>query len=369
MLAIYRKYRPKTLSEIFGQEETVKILQTASAEGKISHAYLFYGSRGTGKTTTARIFTKIVNCQKRQEDSDFFKKGEPCNQCGACRQIDEGRALDIVEIDAASNRGIDEIRDLKENIKTLPAYYKYKVFIVDEVHMLTPPAFNALLKTLEEPPAHVIFILATTEYEKLPATIVSRTQRFHFRKLTLREIVKKLSFICQKEEIKSEPEALEMIAYLAEGSLRDAESLLDQIISLKGKTVTVEYVEMILGKVGFAKTIKMADLLVKKDLKGALEFLYEINNQGHNLFQFNKDLTEYLRRTLSLHLNPQLEKWFEKEIAQSQIKEIQKHAVKIEPEYLIKLIQSLIEAYAQMRYNPFPMVPFEIAIIENLKGS
>ncbi|BCX16176.1 MAG: hypothetical protein KatS3mg098_405 [Candidatus Parcubacteria bacterium] len=367
MLAIYRKYRPKNLSEIFGQEETIKILQSSAAEGKISHAYLFYGPRGTGKTTTARIFSKVVNCQKRQEDSSFFKKGEPCNQCLVCHQIDDGQALDIIEIDAASNRGIDEIRDLKEKVKTLPVYYKYKVFIIDEVHMLTPQAFNALLKTLEEPPSYVIFILATTEYEKLPATIVSRTQRFYFRKLTLQEITKKLELISEKEKISFEKEALEMIAYLADGSLRDAESLLDQIISLKGKKVTVDYVETILGKVGFMKVIKMAEFILKKDLKEALNFLYEINNEGHNLFQFNKDLTEYLRRILSLSLNPQLEKIFEKEISQSQLKEIKKQSTKIDTSYLIKVIKSLIEAYSQMRYNPFPIVPFEVALIENLR--
>lgn len=367
MLAIYRKYRPKQLSDLFGQEDTIKILQSAASDGKISHAYLFYGSRGTGKTTTARIFAKIANCQKRQEDKEFSKKGEPCNECDACKAIDEGRAMDVVEIDAASNRGIDEIRDLKENIKTLPSLNKYKVFIVDEVHMLTPQAFNALLKTLEEPPAHVIFILATTEYEKLPATIISRTQRFYFRKLTLQEIVKKLTLIAKSEEIKFDKEALEMIAYVAEGSLRDAESLLDQIISMKGKNVTVGYVESILGKVDFLKTIKMADFLISGDLGKSLEFLYEINSQGYNLFQFNKDITEYLRRVLSLHLNPNLEKWFEKEIAESEITEIKKHATKIKVESQIKLIQSLITAYSQMRYNPFPIVPLEVAIIENLR--
>ncbi|MFA6353074.1 MAG: DNA polymerase III subunit gamma/tau, partial [Candidatus Paceibacterota bacterium] len=332
-----------------------------------SHAYLFYGSRGTGKTTIARIFSKIINCQKRQEDENFAKQGEPCGECHACLQVEEGRALDVVEIDAASNRGIDEIRNLKENIKTLPSYLKYKIFIIDEVHMLTPQAFNALLKTLEEPPAHAVFILATTEYDKLPPTIVSRTQRFHFRKLTLQEIIKKLSFIAKEEKVEYEKEALEMIAFLAEGSLRDAESLFDQIVSMKGKNITVEYVESILGKVDFLKTIKMADLVIKKDLQKSLEFLYEINSQGYNLFQFNKDLTEYLRRVLSLHLNPELEKIFEKELAESQIKEIKKHSAKIDTDEQIKLIKALITAYSQMKYNPFPLVPFEIAIIENLK--
>ncbi len=369
MLAIYRKYRPKKLSDIVGQENITTIIKNGAAEGKLAHAYLFYGARGTGKTTIARILSKIANCQTRKEDPEFAKQGEPCNKCQACLAIDIGNALDVVEIDAASNRGIDEIRDLKENIKTLPSLYSHKVFIIDEVHMLTIQAFNALLKTLEEPPAHVIFILATTEYEKVPATIVSRTQRFHFRKLSLQEIVGKLEMILKEEKIKYSQEALEMIAYLADGGLRDAESLLDQIISMKGDEISVEHVEEVLGKVDFTKTIKMADTLIKKDLKKALEYLYEINNQGYNLFQFNKDITEYLRRVLSLHLNPDLEKLFDRELAQAEIKEIKGHAQIADTEKMIILIKSLIAAYSQMRYNPFPIVPFEVAIIESLKNS
>jgi DNA polymerase-3 subunit gamma/tau len=367
-LAIYRKYRPKKLSDIIGQENVVTIIKNSASQNKLAHAYLFYGPRGTGKTTAARILAKIAQCQTRQNDLEFAKKGEPCNKCQACLSIDLGQALDVVEIDAASNRGIDEIRDLKENIKTLPSLYKYKVFIIDEVHMLTIQAFNALLKTLEEPPGHVIFILATTEYEKVPSTIISRTQRFHFRKLILEEIVQKLESILKNEKIKYDKKALEMIAYLADGSLRDAESLLDQIISLKGESITVKNVEDVLGKVDFAKTIKMCDLLIKGDLSKSLEYLYDIANQGYSLFQFNKDITEYLRRVLSLKLNPSLESIFKKELAQSEIEEIKKHSRIADSDRLINLIKSLILAYSQMRYNPFPIVPFEIAIIENLKN-
>lgn len=233
--------------------------------------------------------------------------------------------------------------------------------------MLTTPAFNALLKTLEEPPAHVIFILATTEYEKVPATIISRTQRFHFRKLTLKEITQKLETISKEEKFDYSPEALEMIAHLADGSLRDAESLLNQIVSLKKGIVSVENIERVLGKADFAKITRMADLLISGDLEKSLELLYEISETGHNLFQFNKDLTEYLRRVLSLRLNPSLEKLFEKEIADGEIKKIRDHASKIDPDRQINLIKSLITAYSQMKYNPFPIAPFEIAIIENLR--
>jgi len=367
MLALYRKYRPKTFDDVLGQTQTITILKNTTAQNKFAHAYLFYGPRGTGKTTTARILAKAANCTKHQEDKTFAKKGEPCNKCLLCTSIDEGRSLDVVEIDAASNRGIDEIRDLKENIKTLPSSARFKVFIIDEVHMLTPQAFNALLKTLEEPPAHAIFILATTEYEKVPATIVSRTQRFHFKRLTLKEIVAKLETICKAEKITYEKEALELIASLADGSVRDAESLLDQMATMKEGAIATADVETMLGKIGSQKTIQLADALLKNDLKNALKLFHEIYTQGHNLFQLNKDLTEYLRRTLSLRLNPDLETLFAQDIASSEIISLKNHAAILNEQKTIALIKALINAYTNMRYNPFPSIPFEIAIIESLK--
>jgi DNA polymerase-3 subunit gamma/tau len=366
-LAIYRKYRPKTLQDLIGQELVVEILKNAAKTNKISHAYLFYGPRGTGKTTAARILAKIANCETRANDPQFRKKGEPCNQCRPCREIDEGQGLDLIEIDAASNRGIDEIRNLKEGIHLSPVSYRYKVFIIDEAHQLTRPAADALLKILEEPPAHAIFILATTEYDKLPPTIVSRTQRFHFRRLPTQKILEKLNKIAVEEKLNIDTAALELVATAAEGSFRDAEALLEQVISL-GQGTGLESVEQILGKVGFVRTAALAGYILENDLQAALEYLAEINEAGFNLIQLNKDLIHYLRRVLALKFDPRLEDVFQRELTPEEIAELKKHSALIQDEEkIIKLIKSLIRAYSEMRYSPFALVPLEIAIIENLR--
>src|SRR5580704_16688214 len=231
MQALYRKYRPKKLEEVLGQETNVEILRNAARSGRLGQAYIFYGPRGTGKTTTARLIAKLLNCEKRRTDPEFAKLGEPCNECRECLAIDAQNSFDVIEIDAASNRGIDEIRNLKENIRTSPASAEYKVYIIDEAHMLTGAAFNALLKTLEEPPKHAVIILATTEFEKLPPTITSRAQRFVFKKLSKAVIAAKLATEAREENIAIDEDALELIAAAGEGSVRDAESLLDQIAS------------------------------------------------------------------------------------------------------------------------------------------
>src|SRR3989344_7225122 len=268
--ALYRKYRPQNFDDVLGQEHVTKPLREALRAGRITHAYLFYGSRGTGKTSVARILAHEIGCAPE----------------------------DIYEIDAASNRGIDEIRELREAVKTLPFRSPYKVYIVDETHMLTKEAFNALLKTLEDPPQHVIFVLATTDYDKIPATISSRTQRFHFRKLPLDAIVGKLKTIVDAERLQVKDDALELIAAAAEGSFRDAESLLDQLTSL-GENITLESVENIIGKVGSRRITAFADLLIARDLPGALAYLHDINGEGYNLVDFTKELIQYLRRALA----------------------------------------------------------------------
>lgn len=341
-------------------------MKNAARLNRIGHAYLFYGPRGTGKTTVARLLAKIINCETRQTDKAFAKTGEPCNECRVCLEIDSARSIDVVEIDAASNTGVDEIRSLKEGVRLAPTSYAFKVFILDEAHMLSKSAFNALLKTLEEPPAHAVFILATTEYDKLPATIISRTQRLHFKKLTVEQIVEKLLAIAKEEKIKTEPEALELIASLAEGSLRDAESLLDQLASLKG-SVDLEIVEKNLGQVGGARVVKLAEMIFDKDLDSSLKYISELNESGYNIVDLTKELIHYLRRVITLSSSARLEEVFKKEHTQKELEQIKRHAAKASLEEHIPFLRSLITAYSQMRYSPFSSIPLEVALIEFLQ--
>lgn len=362
-LVLYRKYRPQTFSEFIGQEHIVKTLTNAIANGIISHAYLFSGPRGSGKTTLARLFAKAVNCQNRKE-----QQYEPCNKCSSCLEIMEGRSLDLIEIDAASHRGIDEVRELKERIKFAPTKSKYKVFILDEAHQLSKDAFNALLKTLEEPPSHAIFILATTEIQKMIPTIVSRCQRFDFHKLSLSEIMKKLEIICQKEKIKIERQAIELISLNSQGSMRDAESLLDQVFTLYGeREIKAEDIKDLLGFVEIGLVSKFSQFLSEKKLPEAINFLNEINEKGLDLEEFAKTLINYLRQVLILKIMGGKENPIISGLTKEELQKLKEQSESFKEEDLRKTLNLFIEAQNKMKYSPIPQLPLELAIIDALK--
>ncbi len=290
---LYRKWRPQRFEEVIGQEHVCRTLQRALQSSRIAHAYLFTGPRGTGKTSTARILAKAVNCTGGPP--------LPCNTCPTCVAINESRAVDLIEIDAASNRGIDEIRDLRERVKFAPAEGRFKVYIVDEAHMLTTEAFNALLKTLEEPPAHVIFILATTEPQRIPATVLSRCQRFDFRRVRAADIVRHLETIAQAESLHATRPALELVARSATGSMRDAESLLDQLLVYgRDGTLDVVQVQDLLGMRGNDQVPQLVDTLIAGDLGAGLHLIQRLVDDGVDLRQFNRGLVAYLRGLLFL---------------------------------------------------------------------
>ena len=361
-LVLYRKYRPQTFAEIIGQEHVIKTLTNAISQSLISHAYLFAGPRGSGKTTVARLLAKSVNCQNRQAG-----EYEPCNHCQSCQEIMKGRSMDLIEIDAASHRGIDEVRELRDGIKFVPTKSKYKIFIIDEAHQMTKEAFNALLKTLEEPPSYAIFILATTEIHKMIPTIVSRCQRFDFRKLTLPEIIKRLEIITKKEGVKIEKAALELIALNSGGSIRDGESLLDQILIFAGKNgeIKTEDIKNLLGLVETKIVAKFTDFLCQKEALPAINFLNEIIEQGLDLQEFTNTLINYLRQALILKISGGGENPIISGLTKEELEKLKTQATIFKEDKLRNILNLFLETQNKMKYSPIPQLPLELAIIES----
>ena len=356
-LVLYRKYRPKSFSEFIGQEHIVQTLTNAIKGGMISHAYLFSGPRGTGKTTLARLLAKAVNCENP-------KGFEPCNKCFSCLEINSGRAMDLIEVDAASQTGVDNIRDLKEGIRFVPTRLKYKVFIIDESHQLSKSAANALLKTLEEPPSHAIFILATTEPHKMISTILSRCQRFDFRKLRIEEIVKKLERDAKNEGTKIEKPALELVAQAARGSIRDGESMLDQVLAFAGnREIKTEDIKEILGLIETDLVSQIFELITKKDVKAAINFLHQTLEKGIAPQEFTKALIEYMRQALLLKMSGGQTQIIIG-LTQEEITKLSSQIAGLSIEQISEIIEEFLEASGKIRYSSIPQLPIELAIID-----
>ena len=363
-LVLYRKYRPKSFSEVVGQEHIVQTITNEIANDLLSHCYLFSGPKGSGKTTIARLLAKAINCENLQ---GF----EPCNKCQSCMEINSGRAIDLVEIDAASNRGIDDIRELKEGIRFSPTRMKYKVFIIDESHQLSRDAANALLKMLEEPPSFAVFVLATTEAHKMIPTISSRCQRFDFSKLSVREIMIKLEMIVKKEKIKISKSALGLIAMNADGAARNAEVLLDQVLSFSvmadksdKKEIGEEDVRKLLGVIDVELVAKLIGLIFGKQSGEAIDFLNEIIEKGLDPAELAKAVAEYLRQIMILKISPDLENPVFQNLTQEAKEELKKQALKFQGPEIRKALKAFLEAQNKIRYSPIPQLSLELAILE-----
>jgi len=360
--ALALKWRPKSFKDVVGQGHVVTTLQNAIDAGKIHHAYLFSGPRGVGKTTVARILAKTINCADPYAETEFSKsdKPEPCNQCTNCKEISNGNSLDVIEMDAASNRGIDEIRELKENVILAPASCKYKVYIIDEAHMLTPEASNALLKTLEEPPKHVIFILATTERHKILPTILSRCQNFDFRYMTYSQLIERLKEICSVEGYTVDDDGLSLIAQQSEGCLRDAENILEQLVaSSNGEEVKAEDVSKLLGFGSYQLMEQLITLIIERDAKGCLQTLSVLTEQGADLTQCLRNLITHFRslRLLKHDLKQEIH------ASKSKINEMILQAKKVSFEQLEKIIAIFMKASSDIKQYGYEQYNFESALI------
>ncbi len=351
--ALYRRYRPQTFAAIVGQEHVTRTLRNAIASGQVAHAYLLAGSRGIGKTTIARLIAKAVNCTKA-------KDGEPCDKCETCLAVREGRFLDLIEIDAASNRGIDEMRDLREKVRFAPSMGQYKVYVIDEAHQLTSEAFNALLKTLEEPPPHAIFVLATTEAGKIPGTIVSRTQRFDLRRIPYKGVVAQLTAICAQEKLTCEPAALEAIARHAQGSLRDAESILDMVATFSDGKVGLKDVDELLGISEWEETSALFDALAANDGAAGVRLVGKLVDDGRDLRLFVRRAFEHMRALVLFSSTGKVPETASEGVA-AKIKE---QAPKFTLERLARIAKRLLETEQHLKMSEGTPLPLELAILD-----
>lgn len=356
--ALYRKWRPKVFEEVVGQKDLINALRNQVKTGNVGHAYLFSGTRGTGKTSTAKIFSRAINCLSPVDSN-------PCNVCDICRGILDESLMDVVEIDAASNNGVDDIRELRENVKYPPSRSKYKVYIIDEVHMLSTGAFNALLKTLEEPPHYVVFILATTEPHKLPATILSRCQRFDFKRVNGEALLERLSFICDANQVRWEPEALEMIIKKSDGAVRDSLSMLDQCLSAGENHLTVEVIVASLGLVQSEVISELVNQIHKENYIEIFETIQRLIQDGKNLNQFVKDLIDYYRDLMmvaSAGPSPKVVR------TSGSLEVMDQQAKAIGLSRILKDLSELIDLDQQMKWSTNTRIMLEMTLVKLAQG-
>lgn len=358
-MALYRKWRPDTFEEVKGQDHVVTTLKNQIINNRIGHAFLFCGTRGTGKTSIAKLFAKAVNCEHPVN-------GSPCNECAACRAIADGSSMNVIEIDAASNNGVDNIRQIREEVQYSPSEGKYKVYIIDEVHMLTQGAFNALLKTLEEPPSYVIFILATTEFHKIPITISSRCQKYEFRRISVETISDRLMELLGREQIAAEKKAIDYVAKAADGSMRDALSILDQCIAFNiGKELTYENVLDTIGAVDIDVFARLLDCVIQLDVVGAIDLVDEVVWQGRELSRFVSEFTWFLRNVLLVKVSPEADQKLDMSV--ENLERLRQLAAQLETDALIRYINIFSDTSANIKYAVQKRIVLELAVIKLCK--